>query len=99
MSTWALVQLPAVQTWLVGRVTARLSHDLHTTIRIKKVNFSLFNKMILEGALIEDAKKDTLLYAGAIKVNITDWWFFKDKAQLQYIGLEDATIKDRKSVV
>ena len=87
------MQLPAVQTWLVARVTARLSHDLHTTISIKKVNFSLFNKMILQGALIEDAKKDTLLYAGAIKVNITDWWFFKDKAQLQYIGLEDATIK------
>jgi len=49
--------------------------------------------MILQDALIEDAKKDTLLYAGAIKVNITDWWFFKDKAQLQYIGLENATIK------
>jgi hypothetical protein len=86
------VQLPAVQTWLVARVTARLSHDLHTTIRIKKVNFSLFNKMILEGAG-RGCQKDTLLYAGAIKVNITDWWFFKDKAQLQYIGLEDATIK------
>ena len=85
--------MPAVQTWLVSRVTVRLSHDLHTTIRIKRVNFSLFNKMLLDSIVVEDTNKDTLLYAGRLKVNITDWFFFKDKAQLQYIGLEDATIK------
>ncbi len=85
--------MPAVQTWLVSSVTVRLSHDLHTAIRIKRVNFSLFNKMLLDSIIVEDTKKDTLLFAGRLKVNITDWWFFKDKAQLQYIGLEDATIK------
>jgi hypothetical protein len=85
--------LPPVQTWLVSQVAGRLSHDLHTTIRIKHVDFSLFNKMLLEGTLVEDANKDTLLYAGTVKVNITDWWIFKDKAELKYIGLEDATIK------
>jgi len=88
-----LIQLPPVQTWLVHQVTNRLSHDLHTTIRIKHVDFSLFNKMLLQGTLVEDSRKDTLLYAGTVKVNITDWWFFKDKAQLKYVGLEDATIK------
>lgn len=85
--------MPSVQTWLVGRVTSRLSHDLHTRITVKHVDFSLFNKMLLDSTLVEDSKADTLLFAGTVKVNITDWWFFKDKAQLQYIGLEDATIK------
>ncbi len=85
--------MPPVQTWLVSKVTNRLSKDLHTTVRIQKVNFSLFNKMLLEGVLVKDAQKDTLLYAGTVKVNVTDWWFFKDKAELKYIGLEDATIK------
>lgn len=88
-----LIQLPPVQTWLVRQVTNRLSHDLHTTITIKHVNFSLFNKMLLDSTLVEDGKKDTLLFAGTVKVNITDWWFFKDKVQLKYIGLENATIK------
>ncbi|HWB94945.1 MAG TPA: translocation/assembly module TamB domain-containing protein, partial [Puia sp.] len=74
-------------------MTQRLSHDLHTTIRIKHVDFELFNKMLLEQTLVEDHQQDTLLYAGTVKVNITDWFFFKDKAQLQYIGLEDATVK------
>jgi len=88
-----LIQLPPVQTWLVSQVTNRLSHDLHTTIRIKHVDFSLFNKMMMDSTLVEDKNRDTLLFAGRVKVNITDWWFFKDKAQLKYIGLEDATIK------
>jgi len=88
-----LIQLPPVQTWLVSKVTSRLSHQLHTTITVKRVNFSLFNKMVLEGTLVEDQHRDTILYAGALKVNITDWWFFKDKTELQYIGLEDATIR------
>jgi hypothetical protein len=48
--------------------------------------------MLLEGTLIEDRKKDTLLYAGELKVNITDWFFLKDKIELEYIGLQDATV-------
>ena len=48
--------------------------------------------MDLEGVLMEDQKHDTLLYAGKFQVRITDWFFFKDKAELNYVGLEDATI-------
>lgn len=49
--------------------------------------------MDIEGILVEDHLKDTLLYAGNIKVNITDWFFWKDKAVLKYVSLENATIK------
>jgi hypothetical protein len=49
--------------------------------------------MLLHDALIKDKNNDTLVYAGTVKVNITDWWFFKDQAQLKYIGIEDATVK------
>ena len=48
--------------------------------------------MHLEGLLVEDQKQDTLLYAGDVKVRITDWFFFKDKVELKYVGLEDAYV-------
>ncbi|MGC4104240.1 AsmA family protein [Ferruginibacter sp.] len=48
--------------------------------------------MLIEGVLVEDHKKDTLLYAGTARVNITDWFFLKDKATLQYLGLKDPVI-------
>ncbi len=53
--------------------------------------------MHLEGVLIEDQKGDTLMYAGDVKVRITDWFFFKKQAELKYIGLENAVIKFQRS--
>ncbi len=53
--------------------------------------------MDLNGVLVEDQKKDTLLYAGTFQVRITDWFFFKNKAELKYIGLENATINLNRS--
>lgn len=49
--------------------------------------------MHLEGVLIEDQQQDTLLYAGDMKLKITDWFFFKKEAEIKYVGLEDAVIK------
>ena len=48
--------------------------------------------MNLRGVLLEDRFKDTLLYAGTVQVHITDWFFLKEEAELQYIGLKDAVI-------
>ncbi len=48
--------------------------------------------MDLKGVLIEDQKKDTLLYAGTLQVRISDWFFFKDQADLKYIGLQNAQV-------
>ena len=89
---WLAIQTTFVQNWLVHQITNKLSKNLHATVRIKHVDFDLFNKMVLEGTLVNDQHKDTLLYAGAVKVNLTDWFFLKDKIVLKYIGLEDAVI-------
>jgi len=47
----------------------------------------------MEGVLVRDQKKDTILYAGVLSVRITDWFFLKEKPELKYIGLEDAIVK------
>lgn len=80
------------QTWIVQKVANKLSKNLHTKVSIRHVDFQLFDKMLLEGALVLDKKNDTLLYAGTAKVNITDWFFFKDSISLKYVGLDDAII-------
>jgi hypothetical protein len=49
--------------------------------------------MNLQGLLLKDKKKDTLVYAGQVKLRITDWFFFKDQAIIKYVGLEDAVVK------
>lgn len=89
---WVLLQTTFFQNFIIKRVTKRLSKDLHTTVYIKHVDLDLFDKMLLQGTLVLDQNKDTLLYAGTAKVNITDWFFFKDNITLKYIGLDDAII-------
>lgn len=88
-----LLQTEFFQNFIVRKVTKQLSDNLHTEIRIKHVSFSFFNKMNLEEMLVRDQRKDTLLYAGAFKLRITDWFFLKDHIDLKYVGLENATIK------
>lgn len=80
------------QTWIVSKVTGTLSKNLHTTVRIRRVDFEPFDKMLLQGTLVLDKKNDTLLYAGTAKVNITDWFFFRDNIVLKYAGLDDGVI-------
>lgn len=94
ISLWLALQTEWGQNLVARQITKRLSRDLQTKISIKRVSFNLwnFNKMDLEGVMMEDQKQDTLLYAGKVQVKITDWFFFKDKAELKYIGLENTTI-------
>ena len=53
--------------------------------------------MHLEGLLIEDRQKDTLLYAGEARVRITDWFFIKKNIVLKYVGLKNAVIKMQRN--
>jgi len=87
-----LIRTEWAQNFLVKQATVRLSKSLNTQISIKRVRLSLFNRLYMEGTLVKDRNQDTLLYAGAVKVSITDWFFLKNEAELQYIGLESALI-------
>ena len=89
---WIFIHTDRGQNVIARAVTNRLSKDLKSKISIKHVSFSFFDKMNLEGVIIEDQKNDTLLSAGKMQVRITDWFFFKDKIVLHYIELGDAVI-------
>lgn len=94
---YGLLHLSMVQTWLAQKTAGYLSKELHARVTVRKVDFSFYDKLSLEGLLIEDQHRDTLLYAGAARVKITDWFFLKDKVTLHYVGLEDAQINLRRT--
>ncbi|MEP6677169.1 MAG: hypothetical protein ABJA78_18555, partial [Ferruginibacter sp.] len=94
---WFIIHIPAVQTFIVKKVAANLSAKLHTRVEVEHVDFSLFDKMNIQGVLVEDLKKDTLLYAQELNVRITDWFFLKDRATLHYIQLNNAVINMNRS--
>ena len=93
LALWILLQTPFFQNWLVHIVTKRLSKNLNTRVDVDRVSFSFFNKLNMEGVMVEDQRHDTLLTAGLLQVNITDWFFFKDSADLKYVKLADVTAR------
>lgn len=97
MAAWIFIQTPFGQNWIARQVTKRLSKTLHTKVSVKHVDFSLLNRMHLEGLMIEDRQGDTILYAGDAKVQITDWFIFKKNAELKYFGLENALVKFQRT--
>lgn len=86
-----------MQNWIIGKATDRLGRMLGTEVSIRHVNLSLFNRLHLEGALLRDRNKDTILYAGNLKLAITDWFFLKKEAELTYLGLDDAYVNLHRS--
>jgi hypothetical protein len=92
LAAFIFIETPYGQNWLGRQVVKRFSRELQTKIEFKKIRFSLFNKMNLEGFLLEDQKHDTLLYADNLQVRITDWFFFKNKADLKYVAVENGVI-------
>lgn len=85
------------QNFITHQITKRLSKDLHAKVTIGHVSLSLFNKINIDDVLLEDQSRDTLLVAGRIRVRITDWFFVKDKVELKYIGLENASIRLKRT--
>lgn len=97
VTVWGLLNLSFVQNLLISKVTSTLSKELQTKVSVKKIDIRFFDRLILNGLMVEDRKKDTLLYAGEARVNITDWFFFKDKIVLKNVGLDDAYINMNRS--
>ncbi len=89
---WVTFQVTFVQNWIVSSVSTKLSENLKAKVSIQHIDYSFFDKMNLQGLLVEDQHKDTLVYAGSVRVNITDWFFLKDKAVLQYVSLSNAVV-------
>ena len=61
-------------------------------VKIDRVGFSLFDKLDMQGVLIRDQKKDTLLSAKSFKLRISDLVFSSTSPVIKYIGLDGVTV-------
>jgi hypothetical protein len=92
-----LVNVTAVQNFLIHKTTAILSEKLHTRVTIRHVNFKLFNRFILEGTYVADQHDDTLLYADKLSVNVTNFFFLRNKTYIYQLSLQGATVNLRRA--
>jgi hypothetical protein len=93
LALFILVRIPAVQTYITGRLTNYLSSELHTKVEIRFVEFEFFKKMVIHGIYVEDLHQDTLLYAERLKADISVFSFDRQQLDLPLVELRHAVIK------
>ena len=91
------IQIPAVQTAIVGKATDILSRRIDGSVEVGKVYFSFPNNLILKDVCIIQGESDTLARAGKFLVNVsTGSLLFSKQAHIRRISLEDADLAIRK---
>lgn len=87
-----LIQVPAIQTFITGKVTQNFEKQWGTRVEVGKVNLTFFETALIEDIYVEDQAGDTLLYAESLKADIGLFALFGQTLMLDEIALENAYI-------
>ena len=86
-----IIQFPAPQRYLTGKVTAYISKKINSTVTLGKINIAFPKDIALTDLYVEDLHKDTLLYAHSIKVNLNLFDLLSQKLELKDVYIETLT--------
>lgn len=84
-----LIQIPAIQNKITGYAIDFVSSKTHTKIELEKIAISFPKSVVIKGLYLEDIQKDTLLYAGEVKINIGLFALIKNKININSFALEN----------
>ena len=82
-----LLDIPAVQNYVVQKAVRMASKKLETTVSIDRVDIGLFSRVKIKGFYVEDYQRDTLLYVGRIDA------LRSDRRKLPFLGLSGLLIR------
>ncbi|MFN0033800.1 MAG: translocation/assembly module TamB domain-containing protein [Saprospiraceae bacterium] len=93
-----VLQLPAVQNWLVRKASTFLSEELGTRVELKRVDFEFFDNLVLEGLYVQDLNGDTLLFAQKFTAGLSGNFFsaFAGRLEFNEISLAHARVRLHK---
>lgn len=76
VSVSLLLDIPAVQNFVVQKAVEAISDKLETTIAIRRVNIGLLGKVKIDGFYVEDYQRDTLFYVDRLDAYVTGLGLF-----------------------
>ncbi len=84
---YVLIQVPAVQNFAKNKVVAYVQGKIKTKVEIGRLSLDFPKRLVLENIYFEDQKKDTLLYGGKIRVDISLFKLLSNEVDLSYLEL------------
>ncbi len=91
-----LIQTSFVQNFARKKVVSYLEHKLKTKVEIGKLTIRFPTALSLQNVFFEDQSKDTLLYGGEIKVDISMLRLLKNDIEIQEIALNNIVAKVKR---
>ncbi|MEO5997335.1 MAG: hypothetical protein ABIN89_11365, partial [Chitinophagaceae bacterium] len=88
-----LIQTPPVQSFIVKKATAFLEKKLKTRVEIGRLYIGFPKNIVIENIYLEDRKKDTLLFGGSLKVDISMMKLLHNEIEVNDVKLNQITAK------
>jgi hypothetical protein len=88
-TAYFMIKLPAIQTYIVQKITNEISKKTGTKVSIKSVNYKFFKSFTLEDLFIEDTEGDTLANIAEVEASLANIWFSQKKINLSSVILTD----------
>jgi hypothetical protein len=82
------LNIPAVQNFVKDKAIGYLKKKTHTEVRLESIKIALPKDIVLNQFYIEDQKKDTLLYAQKLSVDISLFKLLSNKVEINNITLQ-----------
>jgi Uncharacterized protein conserved in bacteria len=93
-----LIRIPAVQNYLVQKITSYLENKIKTPVRIAHVSLDLPKMLVLEGVYFEDQTQDTLLAGEKLRVDISMLKLLKNTVEISQVDLQGITAKINRTL-
>ena len=85
-------QLHSVQTFAAQKATQFLARKLHTKVSVGRFTTDWRNSLVLKEIYIEDQKKDTLLFAGRLGLDLNILALTKQQYKVRTARIENAVL-------
>ncbi|HSN50578.1 MAG TPA: hypothetical protein VLR52_05050, partial [Bacteroidales bacterium] len=87
-----ILRIPEVQTFMVKRILSHFSEKLQSTMTLGRIEYSFFNKLLINDLLIKDQNNDTLIYSRKISAAINVLSLRGNTIRLGHIELVEPSI-------
>ena len=93
-----LIQTAPVQNFARGKIVTFLESKLQTNVEIKRLTIDFPKMLVLEGVLIEDKTRDTLLAGHQLKVDLDMMKLISSEIQINEINLNGVIVKLKRQL-
>jgi len=87
-----LVQTSAVQNFIKDKAISWLQSKIHSKVSLGRIDIGFPKSIVLKDIYIEDQKKDTLLSAGNLSIELGMWRLFHGQVSITEIQMKSVTI-------